>query len=63
LSITDNGIPYLYLAYEIIEQAKEMEKQQIINAYLQKRRLSNISKCMKLCVDSENYYNETYKKP
>jgi|LakMenE01Jun11ns_1017448.scaffolds.fasta_scaffold9522830_2 hypothetical protein len=48
---------------ELFEQAKEMEKQQIIDAYLQKRRLSNISKSMKLCVDAETYYNETYKKP
>jgi len=54
---------YMYGLTKIIEQAKEMEKQQIINAYLQKKRLSNISKCMKLCVDSEKYYNETYKKP
>jgi phage gp36-like protein len=45
------------------QQALEMEKQQIIDAYLQKRRISNISKCMKLCVDAEKYYNETYKKP
>jgi hypothetical protein len=30
--LTDNGID-LYLAYEIIEQAKEMEKQQITDAY------------------------------
>ena len=31
--LTDNGIEYLDLAYEIIEQAKEMEKQQITDAY------------------------------
>jgi hypothetical protein len=29
--LTDNGIEYLDLAYEIIEQAKELEKQQIID--------------------------------
>jgi len=29
--LTDNGIEYLDLVYEIIEQAKEMEKQQIID--------------------------------
>ncbi len=49
--------------FEMFQQALELEKQQIINAYLQKRRLSNISKSMKLCVDAEKYYNETYKKP
>ena len=42
--------------YELIEQAKEMEKQQIMDAVdgfpLDKRHL-----------DGEQYYNETYKKP
>ena len=46
---------------DIIQQAIEMEKQQIINAYLQKRKLSNISKSMQLCIDAEKYYNKTYK--
>jgi hypothetical protein len=35
---------------EIIEQAKEMEKQQIINALLEHPS-----------INSEQYYNETYK--
>ena len=42
--------------YELIEQAKEIEKQQIMDAVdgfpLDKRHL-----------DGEQYYNETYKKP
>ena len=42
--------------YELIEQAKEMEKQQIMDAVdgfpIDKRHL-----------DGEQYYNETYKKP
>ena len=42
--------------YELIDQAKEMEKQQIMDAVdgfpLDKRHL-----------DGEQYYNETYKKP
>jgi hypothetical protein len=42
--------------YELIEQAKEMEKQQIMDAVdgfpLDKRHL-----------EGEQYYNETYKKP
>jgi hypothetical protein len=46
---------------DIIQQALEMEKQQIIDAYLQKRKLSNISKSMQLCIDAEKYYNITYK--
>ena len=42
--------------YELIEQAKEMEKQQIMDAVdgfpLDKRHL-----------EGEEYYNQTYKKP
>ena len=53
---------YMYGLNKIIPQAKELEKQQIIDAYLQKRRICNISKSMKLCVDAEQYYNETFKK-
>jgi hypothetical protein len=51
--LKDNGIEYLDLAYEIIEKAKEMEKQQIIDAkdcWFEDER------------DGEQYYNETYKK-
>ncbi len=55
--LTDNGIEYLDLAYEIIEQAKEMEKQQIVDAYIEGYS-SNLN-----AADSEKYYNETYKKP
>jgi hypothetical protein len=51
--LTDNGIPHLDLAYEIIEQAKEMEKQQIIDA----------AKYGKLYqIDAKKYYDRTYKK-
>ena len=38
--------------YEIIEQAKAMEKEQIKDA---------IDYCRDKYIDSENYYNETYK--
>ncbi len=49
------------LVQNIFNAALELEKQQIKDAYLQKRRISNISKSMKLCVDAEQYYNKTYK--
>ena len=55
--LKDNGIDYLDLAYEIIEKAKEMEKQQIVDAYIEGYS-SNLN-----ASDSEKYYNETYKKP
>jgi len=49
--LKDNGIDYLDLAYEIIEQAKEMEKQQIIAA-VEWNYKSNMG---------EVYYNALYK--
>jgi hypothetical protein len=52
--LKDNGIEYLDLAYEIIEQAKKMEKQQIIDAYIEGYS-SNLN-----AGDSEKYYNETF---
>jgi len=61
--LTDNGID-LYLAYEIIEQAKEMEKQQIIDAYNQGYRDGGdvpLGKDISLFDDANLYYNETYK--
>jgi hypothetical protein len=55
--LTDNGIEYLDLAYEIIEKAKEMEKQQIMGAFKH-------GELPPLFVNfnAEQYYNETYKK-
>jgi N-acetyl-anhydromuramyl-L-alanine amidase AmpD len=55
--LKDNGIDYLDLAYEIIEQAKEMEKQQIIDAFQYKFFHPYVDN------EPETYYNETYKKP
>jgi hypothetical protein len=52
--LTHNGIEYLDLAYEIIEQAKEMEKQQIIKAYDKGYDDFDV-------YEPEKYYNETYK--
>ena len=42
--------------YEIIEQAKEMEKEQIIQAYYQNGWNDNDNEH-----NAEQYYNETYK--
>ena len=42
--------------YEIIEQAKEMEKQQIIQAYYQNGWNDNDNEH-----NAEQYYNKTYK--
>ena len=44
---------YMYGLTKIIEQAKEMEKEQIVKA---------IDYCRDKYIDSENYYNETYGK-
>jgi hypothetical protein len=46
---------------DIIEQAKEIEYNQIVNAYLQKRAKGNIVKCLKTWDLADEYYNKTYK--
>jgi hypothetical protein len=57
--LTDNGIDYLDLAYVIIRQAKEMEKQQIIEAHGLIAKLQEDGS-HKL-ISGETYYDETYK--
>jgi hypothetical protein len=59
--LTDNGIDYLDLAYEIIEKALEMEKEQIIDAHGLIAKLQEDGS-HKL-ISGETYYNDTYKKP
>ena len=45
---------------EAFEQAKEMEKQQIIDAYLNDRPKAGIDKALKLWDQAEQYYTSTY---
>jgi hypothetical protein len=46
----------------LIEQAKEIEKEQIINAYLKsKRKRTDLLGALKIMDEAEQYYNETYK--
>lgn len=48
---------------DILQQAKEMEKNQIINAYLKsKRKRTDLLGALKIMDEAEQYYNETYKK-
>jgi hypothetical protein len=47
---------------EIIDKAKAIEKEQIIDAYLQKRGKGGISEALKFWDEAEQYYNETYGK-
>ena len=53
--LNDNGFSHLDLATDIIEQAKEIEKEQIIDAFDEGNPNGFIIKC------GEQYYNETYK--
>lgn len=46
---------------ELVEQALEMEKEQIMDAYLSDRGLVKLAKAMQIIDNSEKYYNETYK--
>ena len=56
--LSDNGFSHLDLATDIIEQAKEMEKEQIKDAHL----IGLITSMeMEATKQSEQYYNETYK--
>ena len=48
-------------AHWLIDDAKEMEKQQIINAYLKDRPKATIDKVLVSWDKSEAYYNETFK--
>jgi hypothetical protein len=50
LGLSENGLK------SVINQAKEMEKQQIIDAYYYEPN------CDKIKDDGEQYYNETFKK-
>lgn len=44
-----------------IESLYEMEKNQIVNAYLKKRKRTDFLGALKLMDEAEKYYNETYK--
>lgn len=57
--LTNNGISHLDLAYEIIEQAKEMEKEQIIEANISGMEFIPVDP-NKYNADAEQYYEETY---
>ena len=49
---------YTYKSLEYIEQAKEMEKQQIKNAISNANKSNNRN----VSLNPEQYYNETFKK-
>jgi hypothetical protein len=45
---------------EVIDQAKAMEKEQIIDAYLQKRGKRSITGVLNCMDEAYQYYTETY---
>ena len=49
-------------ALEIIKKAKEMERQQIIDAYLKDRPKAKIAKVLNKWDKAEQYYEDTYGK-
>jgi hypothetical protein len=51
-----------FIRPNIINAALAMEKEQIIDAYLQKRGKGGISEALKFWDEAEQYYNETYGK-
>ena len=54
--VKQQGITHYFSLKEILEQAKEIEKQMTIDAYLAGYSATENQG------DSEQYYNETYKK-
>ena len=60
------GLPMVYWEdpyySHLLEQAKEMEKQQIIDAYLKDRPKATINKALDTWDKAEQYYNEKFKK-
>jgi hypothetical protein len=58
--LEDNSIN-LDLAFEIIEEAKELEKQQIIDANIAGMEFIPVDP-NKYTQDAEQYYNETYER-
>ena len=55
--LNDNGFSHLDLATDIIEQAKEIEKEQIISAFKE----GNLYHGWAIKHEPEQYYNETFK--
>lgn len=49
-----------YMKEHFFEQAKEIEKQQIVNAYLKDRRQVTMDKALMLWDKAERYYNDKY---
>jgi hypothetical protein len=62
--LKENGVDFWQEEIEMIEEAKEMEKEQIIEAHGDKKRTkSNSGSCVTYAYTftGEMYYNETYK--
>jgi hypothetical protein len=54
--------PYIDDFWGQVKKAKEMEKKQIINAYLKsKRKRTDLLGALKIMDEAEQYYNETFK--
>ncbi len=49
-----------YISIELVEQAKEMEKEQIVDAYLQKRGKRSITGVLNCMDEAYQYYNDTF---
>ena len=49
-----------YISVVIIDQAKAMEKQQIVDAYLNDRPKAEIDKALRLWDQAEHYYTSTF---
>ena len=51
-----------YISIELVEQAKAIEKEQIVDAYIQKRSKQSLTGVLKCWDKAEQYYTSTYEK-
>jgi len=59
--LKENGVNFWQEEIEMIEEAKEIEKEQIINAYLKsKRKRTDLLGALKIMDEAEQYYNEIF---
>jgi hypothetical protein len=60
--VVQSNIAPNYIPKEIVEQAKEMEKQQIVEAHGNKLKKSKDEGNYEYWFSGEDYYNKTFKK-
>jgi hypothetical protein len=58
--INSDCLNSVFINQDLIIKAKKMEKEQVIDSYLQKRGKRSITGVLKCWDEAEQYYTETY---